>query len=63
MLLREGIVEVREFFGMKYPFKECARPALLKEKGCLDCSVERFCEAPEKMKSKFGDGIKDLEVK
>lgn len=39
-----------EFYGMKYPFKECARPALLKKKLCKDCSVERFCEAKEKVK-------------
>ena len=39
----------KEFFGMKYPIKECARPALIKRKLCLDCSVERFCEAPEKI--------------
>ena len=38
----------KEFFGMKYPFKECARPVLLKENGCLDCSVREFCEAKEK---------------
>ena len=38
----------KEFFGMKYPFKECARPALLKSDSCLDCSVRQFCEAPEK---------------
>ena len=40
----------KEFFGMKYPFEKCARPALLKKKSCADCSVERFCEAPEKLK-------------
>lgn len=39
----------KEFFGMKYPFKKCARPALIKKKLCLDCSVSRFCEAPEKI--------------
>ncbi len=39
-----------EFYGMKYPFKECARPELFKsyKTACLDCSVARFCEAPEK---------------
>lgn len=39
-----------EFYGMKYPFKKCARPALLKKKLCKDCSVERFCKANEKIK-------------
>lgn len=43
------IYDSKEFFGMKYPFKECARPALLKRKECLDCSVRRFCEAKEKV--------------
>jgi len=40
----------KEFFGMKYPFNKCARLELLKSyrTACLDCSVERFCEAPEK---------------
>lgn len=44
--LKEG---TREFFGMKYPFKECARKKY-RELGyhCRDCSVERFCEAPDK---------------
>jgi len=40
----------KEFFGMKYPFIQCARPVLLKEKLCRDCSVERFCDAPEKLR-------------
>ena len=40
-----------EFYGMKYPFKKCARPALLKMERCLDCSVRQFCEAPEKEKT------------
>ncbi len=40
--------EQKEFFGMKYPFKRCARPVLLKRKSCRDCSVKQFCEAPEK---------------
>lgn len=43
------MVKVKEFFGMKYPFKKCARPALLKKELCVDCSVECFCEAPEKL--------------
>ncbi len=38
----------KEFFGMKYPFPECARPQLLKMRKCLNCSVRQFCEAPEK---------------
>lgn len=40
----------KEFFGMKYPFKTCGRPVLLKLKRCVDCSVNNFCEAPEKLK-------------
>jgi len=42
----------KEFLGMKYPFPECARPQLLKRRRCLDCSVRRFCEAPEKLTDK-----------
>jgi hypothetical protein len=47
------MAEQKEFFGMKYPFKECARPELLKKikmkkYSCLDCSVEQFCASPEK---------------
>ena len=38
----------KEFFGMGYPFPECARPQLLKTERCLDCSVRIFCKAPEK---------------
>jgi hypothetical protein len=56
---KDGVMEQREkqkeFFGMKYPFKECARPRLLWKRtgekdhsACLNCSVEQFCEAPEK---------------
>lgn len=39
-----------EFYGMKYPFKKCARPGLLKKGHCKDCSVRRFCGAKEKDK-------------
>jgi len=38
----------KEFMGMKYPFKECARPIILNRKLCRTCSVERFCKAEEK---------------
>lgn len=38
-----------EFFGMKYPFKECARPKL-RPLGyrCQDCSVNIFCGTKDK---------------
>ena len=42
----------KEFFGMKYPFPECARLQLLKMQKCLECSVRQFCEAPEKLTDK-----------
>ena len=41
----------KEFFGMKYPFSKCGRPALIKMDRCLECSVREFCEAPEKVKN------------
>lgn len=41
--------EKKEFFGMKYPFEECARPVLFKMERCLGCSVREFCEAKEKV--------------
>ena len=43
----------KEFLRMKYPFKKCARPALQEsyKTACLDCSVNRFCKAPEKRKT------------
>ena len=43
---------VPEFYGMKYPFKTCVRPALLKKQRCGDCSVRQFCEAKEKVTEK-----------
>ena len=42
----------KEFLGMKYPFKECARPRLFKLRKCLECSVRIFCEAKDKEKMK-----------
>ena len=47
----------KEFFGIKYPFPVCARPTLLKKGDCLNCSVEQFCAAPEKLigKEKIDD--------
>ncbi len=44
--------ETKEFFGMRYPFTKCARPALWKNGECLDCSVREFCEAPEKRENR-----------
>ena len=42
----------KEFWGMKYPFKDCARPELkrLHKNACKQCSVESFCKAEEKAK-------------
>ena len=40
----------REFYGMKYPFDKCERPILRGTYRCLECSVRRFCKAPEKRK-------------
>jgi hypothetical protein len=42
----------KEFFGMKYPFKECERPELFKLGRCLECSVRDFCRAKNKKESK-----------
>ncbi len=37
----------KEFYGMEYPFAKCERPNLYRVNRCLDCSVRRFCKAPE----------------
>ena len=36
------------FYDMEYPFKECARPVLLKMGNCLRCSLRQFCGALKK---------------
>ena len=38
----------RGFYGMKYPFDKCERPRLHKIDRCSECSVRRFCKAPER---------------
>ncbi|KKM98782.1 hypothetical protein LCGC14_1154340 [marine sediment metagenome] len=42
----------KDFYGMRYPFDKCERERLLSINRCLECSVRRFCKAPERVEER-----------